>query len=97
MARKEYSPLEQELFTFLSKRFDGVADVELTELTEENTLYIGLSGSCADCPMRELSCSEDMTSAVREAFPQIDCVSTRPHVNEDLLDFARNILQSSKN
>lgn len=91
MAKREYSSREQELFQFLSSRFDGVADVELTD---DGTLHVGLSGSCADCPMRELSCSEDMTAAVREAFPEINKVSTEPHVNENLLDFARQILRN---
>ena len=92
MARRTYSSIEQELFDFLAERFEGVADVEVTE---EQALYVGLSGSCADCPMREISCNEDMTVAVKEAYPQITKVNTRPHINEDLLDFAKKILRSS--
>ncbi len=91
MKTREYSSTEKELFSFLTERFNGVADVELTE---DYTLYVGLSGSCADCPMRELSCAEEMTSAVKEAFPQIVRVVTRAHVREDLLEFARQILKS---
>lgn len=92
MATREYSPQEQELFQFLSSRSDGVAEIELTD---DGTLYVGLSGSCADCPMLELSCSKDMTTAVRESFPEINKVSVGPHVNEDLLNFARQILRNS--
>ena len=91
MARRLYTPLEQELLNFLTARFDGVADVDIAE---EHVLYVDLSGSCADCPMREISCNEDMTSAVREVYPQITKVITRPHINEDLMDLAKKILRS---
>ena len=92
MTRRTYSAIERGLLDFLTERFDGVADVEVTE---EHTLYVGLSGSCADCPMRELSCTEDIAAAVKEAYPQIKSVSVRPHINEDLLDLAKKILRSS--
>ena len=91
MAGREHTPFEKELLTFLLERFDGVADVEFTK---DRTLYIGLSGSCADCPIREISCTEDMTAAIKAVYPQISRVVTRAHVSEDLLDFARKILKS---
>ena len=91
MAKRDRAPFEAELLSYLMERFDGVADVEFTE---DHTLYVGLSGSCADCPMREISCAEDMTSAVKDAFPQVSRVATRAHVSEDLLDFAKRILKS---
>lgn len=93
MERREHTPFEKELLVFLAERFDGVADVEITD---DHTLYVGLSGSCADCPIREISCTEDMTSAIKEAYPQITRVVTRAHVSEDLLDFARKILKSGQ-
>lgn len=92
MVRREHTPFEKELLSFLTERFDGVADVEFKE---DHTLYVGLSGSCADCPIREISCAEEMTAAIKEVYPQITRVITRAHVSEDVLDFARKILKSN--
>ena len=86
---KEYSELEQQVLAFLQERFDGVVAVDLQE---DGTLYAELSGDCATCPVRELSCNEEMNAAVLEEFPQIERVSARPYVNEETLDFAKKLL-----
>jgi len=86
---KEYSELEKQLLAFLQEKFDGVVAVDLQE---DGTLYAELRGDCASCPVREISCNEEMNAAVLEQFPQITRVSARPYVNEETLDFARKLL-----
>ena len=86
---KEYSELEQQVLTLLQEQFDGVVAVDLKE---DGTLYVELSGDCATCPVREISCNEEMNEAVLEKFPQISRVSARPYVNEASLDFAKKLL-----
>lgn len=89
MAERTYSELEKRLLAFLQERFDGVVAVELQE---DGTLYAELSGDCASCPVREISCNEEMNEAVLEGFPQVTRVSARPYVSEETLDFAKKLL-----
>lgn len=89
MEDRKYTETEQKVLDFLCQRFDGVVAVELGE---DGVLCVELSGSCADCPMKELSCDAEMKAAVEDEFPEIVAVSTRPYVSRETLDFARKLL-----
>jgi len=89
MADRKYTELEEQLLAFLQARFDGVVAVELRE---DGTLYAELSGDCATCPVRELSCGEEMSAVVLSEFPQVTEVVARPYVSEETMDFARKLL-----
>ena len=89
MAERKYTELEEQLLVFLQERFDGVVAVDLRE---DGTLYAELSGDCATCPVRELSCGEEMSAAVLGEFPQVTEVVARPYVSEETMNLARKLL-----
>jgi Fe-S cluster biogenesis protein NfuA len=52
---------------------DG-GDVELVEITEDNTVNVKLQGACAGCPMSRLTLKRGIETRLKEQIPEIKAV-----------------------
>ena len=59
---------------------------------ENNVLKVKLIGKCSGCPSAHDTNEELIAAAVIEAFPEVKDVILVEEVSEELLDFARKIL-----
>jgi Fe-S cluster biogenesis protein NfuA len=52
---------------------DG-GDVELVEVSENNTVKVRLTGSCKDCSMKESTIKGGIEESIRKAVPEVSAV-----------------------
>lgn len=52
---------------------DG-GDVELVEVSENNTVKVRLTGSCKDCSMKESTMKGGIEESIKKAVPEISAV-----------------------
>jgi Fe-S cluster biogenesis protein NfuA len=80
--------LEKKVNPILASHY-GAA--ELTSF-EEGTAYVRLTGACAACPSAQYTIEDVVRAEVVEALPGVEHVVLDTSVSEDLIDFAREIL-----
>jgi Fe/S biogenesis protein NfuA len=64
------------------------------ELTgyEDGTAYVRFTGACATCPSAQYTLEEVVRAEITAALPDVKDVSLDTGVSEDLIDFAKKIL-----
>ena len=58
----------------------------------DGVLRIILTGHCAGCPSAQLTTEELIAKAVKEEIPEVETVVLVHETSQELLDFARKIL-----
>jgi Fe-S cluster biogenesis protein NfuA len=53
---------------------DDGGDVELVEVTPENTVKVRLIGSCRDCAMKQSTLKGGIEETIRKAVPEVTAV-----------------------
>ena len=66
-------------------------DVVIKSL-EDNVLKVRLVGKCSGCPAAHDENEELISVEIKEAYPEIEEVILIEEVSDELLDFARKIL-----
>ena len=66
-------------------------DVVIKSL-EDGVLKVKMIGKCSGCPSAHETNEEIIAAEVKEAFPEIEDVILVEEVSEEMLDFARKIL-----
>lgn len=61
----------QSIRPYLQK--DG-GDVELVELTEDNTVKVRLLGACVGCDMSKMTLKAGIEESIKNVFPEIKSV-----------------------
>jgi Fe-S cluster biogenesis protein NfuA len=92
LTEKVKKTLKEKVEPSLAEHFGGA---EVTEITEDGIVYVKMTGACGTCPAAE----EELSGTIREILisecPQITDVKLDRRVSEELLDFARQILNKS--
>lgn len=52
---------------------DG-GDIELVDVTEEGIVKVRLQGSCASCPMSQMTLKNYVEQTIKEAVPEVKAV-----------------------
>lgn len=85
--------LKEKVEPSLAEHFGGV---EVTEITEDGVVYVKMTGACGSCPAAE----EELSGVIRDILiaecPEVTDVKLDRSVSEELLDFARQILNKDK-
>ncbi|MEE1170300.1 MAG: NifU family protein [Anaerovoracaceae bacterium] len=85
--------LKEKVEPSLAEHFGGA---EVTEITEDGVVYVKMTGACGSCPAAE----EELSGVIRDILiaecPEVTDVKLDRSVSEELLDFARQILNKDK-
>ncbi len=65
--------------------------VELVKI-EGDIVTVKFDGACAGCPSASVTLEEIVATAIMEEIPEIKIVKLSQGVSEDLLDFAKKLL-----
>ena len=84
--------LDEKVRPYLREHF---GEVELISF-EEGVLRLRLLGECSQCPSAQITAEEVIGKELKAAFPEIADVVLVQQVREELLDFARQILNRSQ-
>lgn len=93
LSEKVKKALKEKVEPALAEHFGGA---EVTEITEDGVVYVKMTGACGTCPAAE----EELSGTIKEALiaecPEVTDVRLDRSVSEDLLDFARQLLNKDK-
>lgn len=93
LTNKVKQTLKEKIEPQLAEHFGGA---EVTEITEDGVVYIKMTGACGQCPSAEEELSGSIKEALISECPEITDVKMDNTVSEDLLDFARQLLNKNK-
>jgi Fe-S cluster biogenesis protein NfuA len=85
--------LKEKVEPALAEHFGGA---QVTEITDDGVVYIKMTGACGQCPAAEEELSGSIKDALVADCPEITDVKMDRSVDEDLLDFARKLLNKEK-
>lgn len=71
-------------------------DVALQEIAEDGFVKIKLTGACSACPGAQLTLSETVETALKEACPEIKGVVLASQVSDELINEALAILREHR-
>ena len=77
------------------KLLEHEGDVQIVEY-KDKVLKVRLLGKCSGCPSAGLTTEELIAAEVKEHIPEIEDVVLVNEVSQDLLDMARQIMQSRR-
>lgn len=88
--------MEQEIRQILRDKVDPVlashfGGAELTAY-EEGVVYIRLTGACGTCPSAQYTVEDVIKTEIMSALPEVKDVVLDTAVSDDLIDFAKKIL-----
>ena len=81
--------LEEKVNPTLAAHFGGAI---LTELDDEGTAWIKMTGACASCGSAQETIENVVGEALKAACPYVKDVALDNSVSEDILEMARKIL-----
>ncbi len=67
-------------------------DIKVVKL-EDGVLHVRLVGHCNNCPSAELTLENTVSTALKEAFPELDRIALVSGVSDDLISDMRTILK----
>lgn len=76
----------------LSKHYGNVKVISF----EEGVLKIALTGQCSGCPSASFTVEDIVEKEIKEHVPEVEEVVLINQVSDDLLDFARRILNKEE-
>ena len=82
--------LEQDVRSTLLSHEGNVQIVSYDE--ETRTLRVRLTGQCSGCPSAQLTTEEVIEKKIKEKLPMVEQVLLVNEVSQELLNFARKIL-----
>ena len=71
-------------------------DIRLQEITDDGYVKVKLTGACSTCPGAQLTLSETVETALKEACPAIKGVVLAAQVSDALINEALAILREHK-
>jgi Fe-S cluster biogenesis protein NfuA len=88
--------LEEKIRQILSEKVDPVlashfGGAELTAY-EDGVVYVKLTGACGTCPSAQFTVEDVIRAEIVSALPEVKDVVLDTAVSEDLIDFAKKIL-----
>ena len=93
LTEKVKKTLKEKVEPSLAEHFGGA---EVTEITEDGIVYVKMTGACGSCPAAE----EELSGVIRDILitkcPEVTDVKLDRTISEELLDFARQILNKDK-
>lgn len=92
MIDKIESVLEQYVRPELSKHYGNVEVISF----EGGTLEIALTGQCSGCPSAKFTVEDVVEKEIKKYVPEVDNIVVINRVSDDILDFARKILNKEE-
>ena len=88
--------LEQEIKTILEEKVNPVlashfGGAELSEFSD-GVAWVRLTGSCGTCPAAQYTIEDVVRAELMEACPEIKDVRLDTDVSDELIDFAKELL-----
>lgn len=88
MEQKIQTILEEKVNPVLAEHYGGAV---LTAF-EDGVAWVKLTGSCSGCPSAQQTLEEIVKDIVIKDIPEVQDIRLDTSVSEDLLDFARKLL-----
>jgi Fe-S cluster biogenesis protein NfuA len=63
---------------------------------EDGVAYVRLTGACSACPSAQFTLEDLVRAEVMEALPDVRDVALDQSVSDDIIDFAKRILNKEK-
>lgn len=76
--------------------FSHGGDIRLQEIANDGYVKVKLTGACSACPGAQLTLSEVVETALKEACPEIKGVVLVAQVSDELINEALEILREHK-
>lgn len=92
MENKINEILYKEVNPLLNKHFGSAELVEI----KDNIVYIKMLGACGGCPASQDTIENIIESKIINEIPEIVSVRLYQGVSDELLDFARDILNGKR-
>ena len=64
---------------------------------ENGVLTVKLTGECSNCPSARFTMEDIVVKEIKERIPQVEKVELETGVSDDMLDFAKKILNHKLN
>jgi Fe-S cluster biogenesis protein NfuA len=92
--------MENKINEILSKNInpllnDHLGSAELVEI-KDNIVYIKMLGACGGCPASQDTIENIIEAKLMEELPEIKGVRLYQGVSDDLIDFAKDILNGKR-
>lgn len=92
MENKIKEILQNEVNPLLEKHFGGAEFVEL----KDNVVYIKMLGACGGCPASQDTIENIIELKIKQNIPTIKKVLLYQGVSDELIDFAKQILNGKR-
>ena len=93
LKEKVESILKEQVEPALAEHFGGA---RVTELTDDGILYVKMTGACGTCPAAKEELEGSIKETVMQTCPEITDVRMDDSVSQDMLDFAKQLLNKNK-
>jgi Fe-S cluster biogenesis protein NfuA len=80
--------LEEKVNPILAEHY-GAAELSGYE---DGVVYVRLTGACSACPSAQFTIEDVVRAEVKAALPEVDDVALDMGVSDDMIDFAKRIL-----
>jgi len=92
----EIKKIEEFISKEIRPHFNGhEGNIQIVSL-EENILKFRLTGQCSNCPSAVFETEEFISVKIKDEFPQIKAVMLVSGVSDELIEFAKEILNKGK-
>lgn len=81
--------LKEKVDPILAQHYGGAF---VTGITDENVVKVKLTGACASCPSAQYTIEDIVKAIVMDEMPEVKDVILDTSVSEDLIDFAKKLL-----
>lgn len=86
----------QQIQSLLDKQSLCIGSVINVRDIEDNKVIVKLSGTCSGCPGAQITVKESIETVITEKFPFIEEVILETSVDDELLAFAKQLLNHGK-
>ncbi len=92
MEEKIKKIISEKINPVLAQHFGGA---ELADI-KDKTVYIKMNGACGACPSSQITLETIIEAAIKEEIPEIEGVSLYKGVSDDMLDFAKKLIEKER-
>lgn len=92
MEEKIKKIISEKINPVLAQHFGGAELVEI----KDKTVYIRMNGACGACPSSQITLETVIEAAIKEEMPEIERVSLYQGVSDDMLDFAKKLVERER-
>lgn len=84
--------IKNKIDPVLKEHFGGAKFVEL----KDNVVYVRMLGACGACPSSQITLENIIETVIKEELPEIERVSLYQGVSDEMIDFAKEIINNER-